>query len=126
MRYIRVLTLIFILILISIVLLADEGSLPKPIAMIYEFRYGDKAGHFLLTGVLALLVSLSMPIREGASVKRNLLLGILSVMAIVTMEEFSQIFFSSRTFSLLDLSSSYIGICCFGAAGYWIRSKPDG
>jgi VanZ family protein len=42
------------------------------------------------------------------------MLGSAVVFVLVTLEEVSQLFFKSRTFSLLDLSFDYAGILCGG------------
>ena len=51
--------LAFALFLAIIVLLADERELGA-LHRVYDFRYGDKVGHFVLYGFLAFLVQLAV------------------------------------------------------------------
>jgi len=47
----------------------------------------------------------------------------LIVVVIMTLEEFSQAFVSSRTFDLIDLTADYVGIICFSYLALWIHKK---
>ncbi len=83
--------------------------------------HGDKIGHFLVMGLLALMVNLLLNNRCQSFRKRNFLLGSLIVAGIVTAEEFTQIFIPSRTFSPLDLAADYAGIFVFGRLSVWLQ-----
>lgn len=85
--------------------------------------YGDKIGHFLVMGLLSLLVNLLLNSRRQSIGKRKFLLGSLIVAGIVTAEEFTQIFIPSRTFSPFDLVADYAGILFFGRLAFWC-SRP--
>ncbi|MGE5643126.1 MAG: VanZ family protein, partial [Byssovorax cruenta] len=80
----------------------------------------DKAGHFILYGILALLLNLALfrsrsePSRRRFAIKLGLFLALL-----IGLEEFSQQYFSHRTFDLLDLSFSYLGLLSFS----WLAIK---
>ena len=56
---------------------------------------GDKIGHFIVMGMMALLVNLLLSSRRQSIGKREFLLGSLIVAGIVTTEEFAQIFILS-------------------------------
>jgi hypothetical protein len=112
---------IFGLFIIIIVILADAGRL-GPLGRIYDFPYGDKVGHFFLFGLLSMAVNLSVfesvRIPSGGSLprqdhKRSAIITSMIIAALVGLEEFSQSWFPSRTFSLFDLSASYLGIAFF-------------
>jgi hypothetical protein len=113
----------FVLFMIIIIVLDDAGRLPGVLAIFYSFHYGDKAGHFLLMGLMNFLVVLSFPIRRSANLAQSSLVCSLIVGALVTLEEGSQVFFSTRTASLADLASSYAGIILFGVLAYWLRAR---
>ena len=85
-------------------LLSISSSLP----------HGDKIGHFLVMGLLAFMVNRLLDNRFQMIGKRKFLLGSLIVAAIVTAEEFCQIFIPSRTFSPFDLLADFAGIFVFG------------
>jgi hypothetical protein len=113
----------FVLFMIIIIVLDDAGRLPSVLAIFYSFHYGDKAGHFLLMGLMNFLVVLSFPVRRSANLAQSSLACSLVVGALVTLEEASQVFFSTRTASLADLASSYAGIILFGVLAYWLRER---
>ena len=103
------LALLFILFMLGVVLLADLGSLPSPVAMLYHFPNGDRAGHFVLYGILTFLVNSAFP-RQVQIARVNVFYGSLIIAALATLEEFSQLFFPNRTFDLIDLSFTLMGI----------------
>ena len=98
----------------AIILFADRGRMPGLIAALYAFPYGDKVGHFVLMGTFSFLVNMSLACRKVRFRRRQLLIGSLGVAVLVTVEELSQVFFASRTFSLVDLGFSLAGIWSFG------------
>lgn len=112
-RRVRLLKWLAVVALIAvgwIIVSADGGRLPPFITALYAFPYGDKVGHFLIMGALTLAANLIFSARRVNLWSVSVLLGSLLVLIGVTVEEFSQIFFQSRTFSLLDLGFSYLGI----------------
>jgi len=117
MKYISTLFLIFIIV---VIVLADTGNLPPSIRALYRFPNGDKVGHFILFGLLnffiirAFLSSLPTRSRSGVTVSISLILALL-----IAFEEWSQQYFSARTFDLVDLLASYIGL----VIGAWSALK---
>ncbi len=121
MKYLAVLFTLFIVV---IIVLADRGSLPWFITMLYRFPYGDKAGHFILFGLLnffatrAVLSPPRLRDRRLATLSVGLILAVL-----VAAEEWSQQYFSSRTFDLLDLTASYAGLVVGGWAALRLQNR---
>lgn len=105
---------IALLTVVGIIILADRRALPGFITGLYAFRYGDKVGHFLLMGTVAFFVNLALHARRITIFQCPLLLGSLCVALLVTLEEFSQLFFPSRSFDLIDLAASLLGIVVIG------------
>ncbi|MDO9300127.1 MAG: VanZ family protein [Anaerolineales bacterium] len=111
MKYVAAVFFVFI---IAVIVLADNGSLPLSIRALYDFPNGDKVGHFILFGLLnffltrAFLSSFPSKSRGWVTVSIGLILALL-----IALEEFSQYFFSTRAFDLLDLLASYAGIVAF-------------
>jgi polysaccharide biosynthesis protein VpsQ len=125
-RVIRPLALGFALLLLLLVLVANIGLAGPWFGPLYDFPYGDKVAHFLLIGVLALLVSLGFSDRRVRVLGRfNLLRGSLILAGLVTLEEFSQLFQGARTFSLVDLAAGLAGIYLFGELGAALREKKQ-
>ena len=116
------LAVLFTLFIILIIVLADAGILKNYVGFIYDFPYGDKAGHFILYGILTLLINLALfrsypdQSRLRLAVRCGLTLALL-----IGFEEFSQRYFSTRTFDLVDLTFSYLGVAFF--SGVAIKSK---
>src|SRR5512139_1778561 len=124
------LTILFGLFILLVIILADTGNLGI-LSHIYRIPYADKAGHFILYGILALLINLtlfrSLPSqsRKRVAVVCGLILSLL-----IGLEEFSQQYFADRTFSLMDLGASYLGVISFSwlalrSRGRSSRSTPE-
>jgi polysaccharide biosynthesis protein VpsQ len=107
--------LVFIALSIAavIILFADRGQMPAFIAQLYNFPNGDKVGHFFLMGGLAFITGLLLP----DSWKKR---GLFVLAGLIALEEFSQLLFSHRTFSLLDLACSLAGVAAFGLLSLWL------
>ena len=112
---------LFSLFILTVIILADVGKLGM-LGFIYEIPYGDKAGHFILYGILTLLIDLalfrSLPNRprNRIAVTNGLILAVL-----ISLEEFSQRYFATRTFSLVDLGASYLGVIFFSWLALRVR-----
>ena len=116
MKYAAVLFTIFI---ILVIILADRGLLGS-LHFIYDFPYGDKAGHFILYGLLNFFITLaSMRSLLRFDPKRVALSIGLILALLIGAEEYSQKFFANRTFDLIDLLASYIGL----VVGGWVALK---
>jgi len=107
------LTILFTLFIILIIVLADTGNLGI-LDFIYQIPYADKLGHFILYGILVLLINLTL-FRSIRSQNQNriVLLSGLTLALLIGLEELSQQNFPSRTFDLVDLSASYLGVIFF-------------
>jgi len=119
MKYISVLFFAFI---IAIIILADNGSLPPFIRAIYDFENGDKLGHFILYGLLTFFVTQTflsaLPFKSRSWV--TLSVGLILALGIA-LEEYSQRYFPSRTFDLVDLLASFLGVLVGGLVAFKIK-----
>lgn len=106
-------TILFTLFIILIIVLADMGKLGF-LDQVNRIRNADKVGHFVLYGILILLIDLtlfrSLPLenRTWVALISGLILALL-----IGLEEFSQRNFATRTSSLSDLTASYLGVIFF-------------
>ncbi len=107
------LTVLFSLFIILIIVLADQGQL-RILKIINQIPFGDKAGHFILYGILTLLIDLTF-IRAvpNRSPKLVVITCGLILAFLIGLEEFSQQYFPKRTFDLVDLTFSYLGVIFF-------------
>jgi VanZ family protein len=114
------LALVFTLFIIGVIILADEGLL-GPIRRFYAFPYGDKIGHFILYGLLALILNLFFLSRPHSDSKRLVLTVCLALMVLIGLEEWSQSRFPSRTLDPIDLLFGYAGVGIFSLLAYRIK-----
>ncbi len=92
------------------IVFADRGRGRAFFGWINSFPLGDKAGHFFLIGVMAFLLNHALAYRTAPVNGSRLQLGGLIVGVVITFEEFSQLWFSSRTFDAGDLLANWFGV----------------
>jgi len=116
------LTILFTLFIILIIVLADTGKLGI-FTQVYHIPYGDKVGHFILYGILILLINLTLfrSLPSSTSRKGVVIISGLILALLIGLEEFSQRNFSTRTSSLSDLTASYLGVIFFS----WLALKKN-
>jgi hypothetical protein len=113
------LTFFFALFILLIIVLADLGKLGI-LRVVNQIPYGDKLGHFILYGILTLLLDLTLLRSLHPSNRCLLVFRIALILAlIIGLEEFSQQYFPKRTFDLVDLTFSYLGVVFFS----WVALK---
>jgi polysaccharide biosynthesis protein VpsQ len=100
--------------LAAIIVMADMHRLGF-LYSVYDFPYGDKAGHFVLFGTLSFLADAALfkllPRREP---RRMALITSMVIALLVSLEEASQAWMPSRTLDAVDLLASYAGIATGG------------
>jgi hypothetical protein len=125
------LAIFFGIFIVIIVILADTRHLGF-LYPIYDFPFGDKVGHFLIFGLMSLIVNLSVletgspsdaSPPAGTEPKRTMIKASLIMALIVGLEEFSQRWFPSRTSDWFDLLASYLGIASFAILAIAIKTK---
>lgn len=113
------LTVLFAAFLLVIIILANAGSLGF-LAFIYDFPYGDKAGHFVLYGILSFLVNLTFLRWNLSQRPKRIAITVSLILALVIgLEEWSQNFFPKRSPDWVDLAFSYAGV----TVGLWAAWK---
>lgn len=119
----RWLTVLHITFLLFLTYLADSGKGMRLWLAVERIPYGDKIGHLLLMGLLAFLVNMSLRCERIKLL--SVLKGSAIVWVLVTLEEWSQLLFSRRSFSLQDLAADYIGIILFGQLALWVFNRSE-
>lgn len=114
---------LFGLFIAGIIVLADLGMLGV-LKFVNRIPFGDRIGHFVLYGILTLLIDLAL-LRPPHGLNPNLIvLRVALILALVIgLEEFSQRFFPNRSFDLLDLAFSYLGVIFFSWAAIKIAGR---
>ncbi len=87
-----------------------------------SFPFGDKAGHSFLIGVMAFLLNHALAYRTCSIRFTRVQLGGLVILALITLEEFSQLWFTSRTFDVGDLLANTLGVLAAECFARW-RSR---
>ncbi|MCI5159107.1 MAG: trypsin [Candidatus Electrothrix sp. AUS1_2] len=108
-----------------IIYAADQGTLPFFIRRLYMFPGGDKVGHFILLGIASFFANQVLYPRHFLVFGKVFFVGSLIVLVAITAEEISQMFIVSRTFDLIDLSCSYLGVIAGDVAVRVLKRKQD-
>ena len=120
---VKYVTCIYILLLGTLSLLASHNIRPFETELHYV-PFVDKLCHFLFAGTLAFLLTVTLH-GLGLLHRPFAVAGLaLLLVAVVTIDEISQLFVSTRTFSWADLACNYGGILCFGLAAVFICRRP--
>lgn len=118
---VRLLLIGFCLFVTWIIYLTNTGQSSGIIQIARQVPYGDKAGHVILTGILALLTNLALNCRTIDWGRLKFPLGTLITSVVVVLEEWSQMYIPARTFSKWDLFSDFIGISVFTILAFVIH-----
>ena len=115
------LAVLFGFFIICIIVLANMGMLGI-LGFINEIPNGDKIGHFVLYGILTLLIDLAF-FRSHLDISRKLIVfRVAFILALlIGLEEYTQKFIPSRTFSLVDLAYGYVGVILFSLIALRIK-----
>ena len=110
---------LFGLFIVGVIVFANLGWL-SILGFINRIPFGDKAGHFILYGILTLLIDLAF-IRANQEINPKLIvLRVALVLALlIGLEEYSQQFFEKRTSDWADLLFSYLGVGFFS----WVAMR---
>jgi hypothetical protein len=120
---IKLLTGTYILLLAVIVFCADQLNYQYLFAFIRAIPGGDKLGHFILMGLFAFLVNICLSCRTIRIAGRQVLVGSIIVITVITIEELSQSLIPYRSFDLFDLMADYLGGVAFGQAARLYNRK---
>ncbi|HET6595769.1 MAG TPA: VanZ family protein [Anaerolineales bacterium] len=113
------LTLLFTIFIVVIIFLANTGNLGI-LAIVFHIPFADKLGHFILYGILAFLVNRTLFQLVPSRSRNWIVLGSgLTLALLIGFEELSQLSFPTRTFDLIDLGASYLGMIFFS----WLATK---
>ncbi len=107
-------TTLFAILLTILVILANFGLGSLLFGFLDYVPGEDKTAHFILFGMMSYFLNTALYFEKLSIHPVSIMKGSFILIVIVTLEEMSQYFIPSRTFSWLDLSASYLGIYFFG------------
>jgi len=122
-RLILFATVLFALFIAWIVYLADTGQDSIFFELVKMLPLGDKLGHFVLFGLLALGANLALKNRGIRWGRWLVPAGALLVFFVAAAEELSQMFVSGRTCDITDLLADVAGIASFTVIGLFIDAR---
>ena len=96
--------------LIAVVFIANRGEAERWWPFLYHMPYGDKIGHIGLFGTLCFLCNLAFPSRHFGRRPFLITLTTLVLLAVITLEEISQLYIPTRNFDLLDWLADLVAI----------------
>ena len=117
--------ILFLAFFLYVIYSANQGTVPFFIRRLYMFPGGDKVGHFILLGIASFLANQLLYPRHFLVFGKVFFVGTLIVLVAITAEEISQMFIANRTFDLIDLSCSYLGIIAGDVAVRVLKRKQD-
>jgi polysaccharide biosynthesis protein VpsQ len=121
----RLLLLCYALGLGGIIYLANHGG-GRFWTFITDIPGGDKLGHIGLVGTLSLLLNIVLRGRRAPGSFSGIMLGSLIVATVMTLEEFSQAAFPSRSRDLLDGIANLVGAAAGEClARFFLRPKSQ-
>ena len=112
----KVVALIYGAIIVFILLLAYTGNIPP---ILNKIPYYDTFGHLILYGLASYLGHLAFKHRRMRFMSLSLPLWPFIFGIFTIVEELLQAFSPNRTFSLVDMVASLLGV----VVGYWLAEK---
>ena len=126
-RMVSCLAVVYVAAIGLLIVSADSGEIPWILSFYRYIPFGDQVGHFFLMGLLSLAFNYVFRFKRMGASGHSPFVGAVVVAALITVEECSQIFIASRSFSLADLAANYAGIVFFGhfVSGYMSRRRES-
>ena len=113
----------FILFMLLIVAIANRGEGGHWWSFIHGIPYGDKLGHVCLMGTLCLLCNLALTPRRFAFLPAFITRVTFVLLVIVTLEELSQAFITTRSCNPLDWLADLAGLALGQMAATALRNR---
>ncbi|MCP4180855.1 MAG: hypothetical protein GY756_24095 [bacterium] len=103
-----IILIVYCIFIASIIVLADLGKLP--LKLLWRIPHYDWIAHFLLYAIFYIILDVAVMGKRISIFRRSISLAFLLISLLIIGEEISQLLFSSRTFSLIDLLMGLLGI----------------
>jgi len=110
--------LLVVLVVVAAVLLANFGHAGQVFSFLEFIPGRDITGHFGLFGLLSF--SVNSWVAASSRARTHVTAGLA---VLVALEELSQAVIPARTFSLVDLSASLVGVAAGAVGSFWL-SRP--
>lgn len=107
--------------MLVIITIANRGEGYRWWSFIHAIPYGDKLGHIALMGLLCFFCNLAITPRNFRFLPAFITRVTFVLFALITLEELSQAFISTRNCDLLDWLADVLGIALGQGAAILIR-----
>lgn len=121
-RVVNTLAICFTLFIFWIIYRADTGGTLFFTKMFRFLPFPDKWGHFILFGILTLLINVALKYKRFPIGKYPIYLGTIWVSVFVVVEELSQGLLATRSMDYLDVLADGVGIVLF-SWGTWVLER---
>lgn len=102
--------LLFFIFILWIIVQADLGIDNPFVQFVQQIPWGDKIGHICIFAVLTFCLNYALSYASFKLFRVKLLTGSMLIFSFALIEEFTQLFFPSRTFDFGDILSDLVGI----------------
>ena len=116
-------TAVFALFILWIIYMADSGDSTIFFDLVKATPYGDKIGHVVLYGLLALGANLSTGCKALRVGNFAIYAGSAAVGIFAVAEELTQCFLPGRTFDLFDVLADGVGILLFSLVSHFLSRR---
>jgi VanZ family protein len=101
---------LFFIFIIWIIVQADLGIDNPFVQFVHQIPWGDKIGHIFIFACLTFLLNHALSYASFKLFRVKLLTGSMLIFCFALAEEFTQLFFPTRTFDFGDILSDLVGI----------------
>lgn len=122
-KFFAIATVLFFSFMLWVIYSANSGSDNLFFSIVRQIPYGDKLGHVVLFGMLALLCTIAFRFKGFKLRGVTLYYGATFVSVFAIGEEITQAFLPTRTFDLVDLLSDAVGIGGAILLCVWLQKK---
>ena len=107
---VRLMFFLYCICIVSLLLLTDLGLIPEISAFLHGGFGRDKVAHFVLVGLFAWLFNSVFSLGYINLARLRIFVGTVVIVAVLTLEELTQLWIPTRHFELLDLLAGYLGM----------------
>lgn len=119
----RCLAFSFLVFFVAVVIVANRGGGDPLWGFLVRHKHGDKLGHLGLVCILCFLFNLALTLRPLPRLPGFITTVTFILFSLLTIEELSQSFISSRTCDLFDWLADVCGLALGQVSALFIRSR---
>lgn len=114
---------LFFIFILWVIAQADTNGTNYFFTWVAHIPLKDKMGHFMLYGILALLLDNALKYSNWQFRHIKVAKAVLLVLVFAIVEEIAQVWIPARNFDLKDALADVLGVCSMVYGFRWIRGK---